>query len=92
MKTTTRIQLFAYVMLLISCVVGSAFACEAGHSVRSVDGDGKIVILEDGSVWEIDDGDTADTATWTTGTEIVVCDDKLINTDDDETVDATKIH
>jgi hypothetical protein len=59
--------------------------------VASPDAYGKIVILEDGSVWEIDDGDTVDTATWTAGTEIVVCDDKLINTDDDETVDATKI-
>lgn len=91
MKTTTRIQLFTCAALLFGCVVGSAFACEGGHSVRSVQGDGKIVILEDGSVWEVDDGDTADTATWTSGTEIVVCDDKLINTDDDETVDATKI-
>ena len=91
MKAKTRTQLFIYTALLLSYVASSALACESGHWVKSVQDDGKIVILEDGSVWEIDDGDTADTATWTSGTEIVVCDDKLINTDDDETVDAKKI-
>jgi len=91
MKAKTRTQLFIYTALLLSYVASSALACESGHWVKSVQDDGKIVILEDGSVWEIDDGDTADTATWLPQTEIVICDDKLINTDDDETVDAKKI-
>lgn len=66
-------------------------ACESGHSVRSVQADGKIVILEDGSVWEIDDADTVDSSLWLPMTEIVACDDKLINTEDDETVGAIRI-
>lgn len=69
----------------------TASACESGHWVKSVQADGKIVILEDGSVWEIDDTDTVDTSLWLPTTEIVICDDKLINTDDDETVGATRI-
>jgi len=78
-------------LTLFITVTVPVFACEAGHSVKSVHADGKIVILEDGTVWEIDDVDTVDTALWLPTTEIVVCDDKLINTDDDETVGARRI-
>ena len=91
MKTKLCDRILLCGALLLSGGIIPAFACESGHWVRSVQGDGKIVILEDGSVWEVDDGDTADTATWVPQTEIVVCDDKLINTDDDETVEATRI-
>ena len=76
---------------LAALIIPSAQACESGHWVKSVQADGKIVILEDGSVWEIDDADTVDTNLWLAMSEIVVCDDKLINTDDGETVDATRI-
>jgi hypothetical protein len=68
-----------------------ANACEAGHWVRSVSSNGQIVVLEDGSVWEVDSVDRIDSQLWLATTEIVVCDDKLVNTDDDETVGATKI-
>lgn len=91
MKANSRARLLILTALALGCLAESALACESGHWVKSVQADGKIVILEDGSVWEIDDGDTADTETWVPQTEIVVCDDKLINTDDDETVDATRI-
>lgn len=65
--------------------------CEAGYTIDSVLNDGKIITLNDGSVWEVDDADTADSATWVSGDEIVVCSGKLVNTDEDETVDATRI-
>lgn len=65
--------------------------CEAGHWVESVSNDGQIVKLEDGSIWEVDAVDAIDSALWLPTTEIVVCDDKLINTDDNETVSATRI-
>jgi hypothetical protein len=56
-----------------------------------VSDDGEIVKLEDGSVWEVDAGDTVDSALWLPATEIIACDGKLINTDDNEKVSATRI-
>ena len=72
-------------------LTGSASACEADHWIESVSADGRIVILEDDSVWEVDPADRVDSMLWLPTTEIVVCDDKLINTDDDETIDAVQI-
>lgn len=86
-----RLDIKAVAVLIITLTAEIAAACESGHWVKSVQADGKIVILEDGSVWEVDDAETVDTRLWLPTTEIVVCDDKLINTDDDETVDAMRI-
>lgn len=77
--------------LSMTYAAGSPSACEGDHWVDSVEDDGKVVILEDGSAWEIDDGDTADTSTWISQTELIICGTKLIDTDDDETVDATRV-
>jgi mRNA degradation ribonuclease J1/J2 len=91
-QTTSAKRLAVALSIAALCLVPIlGLACESGHWVKSVQADGKIVILEGGSVWEIDDSDVADTATWVPMSEIVVCDDKLINTDDDETVEATRI-
>jgi len=49
------------------------------------------VILEDGSVWEIDEVDRIDTRLWLPTTNITACDDKLINIDDKEVVDAKRL-
>jgi hypothetical protein len=60
----------------------------SGHWVKSKTDDGSIVILEDGSVWEIDPFDQIDTALWLPMTEITVVEMTggylLINTDDGE--------
>jgi hypothetical protein len=56
-----------------------------------VSDDGEIVKLEDGSIWEVDASDAIDSALWLPTTEIVACDGKLINTDDNEKVSATQI-
>ncbi len=53
--------------------------------------DGQIIKLEDGSIWEVDDADTVDSALWLPTTDIVACDAKLINTEDNETVSATRL-
>jgi hypothetical protein len=65
--------------------------CEAGHWVESVSSDGQIVKLEDGSIWEVDPIDRIDAMLWLPVSEIVACADKLINTDDNETVSARRI-
>jgi hypothetical protein len=68
-----------------------ASGCDSGHWVQSVANDGQIVILEDSSVWEIDLVDRVDTMLWLPTTEIVACEDKLINTDDSETAGAVRL-
>lgn len=57
----------------------------------SVTSDGQIVKLEDGSIWEVDLVDAIDSMLWLPTTDIIACDDKLINTDDNETVSARRI-
>lgn len=70
---------------------GYSLGCEDGHWIDSVSDDGTIVKLEDGSVWDIDAVDAIDSALWLPTTEIVACDDKLINTDDNEKVAARRL-
>jgi hypothetical protein len=69
----------------------SSSGCESGHWVDSVSNDGQIVKLEDGSIWEVDAVDAIDSSLWLPTTDIVACEDKLINTEDNETVSATRI-
>ena len=66
-------------------------SCESGHWIDSVMGDGSVIKLEDGSLWQVDDADTADSSTWVEATDIVVCDGKLINTEDNESVEAERL-
>lgn len=70
---------------------GGSSGCEDGHWIESVSSDGTIVKLEDGSVWEVDAVDAIDSALWLPTTDIIACDDKLINTDDSETVSASRL-
>jgi hypothetical protein len=69
----------------------SSRGCVSGHWVDSVSDDGDIVKLEDGSVWEISAVDTVDSMLWLPTTDIIACDDKLINTEDNETVEAVRL-
>ena len=65
-----------------------------GHWVKKVSNNGKIVFLEDGSIWEISPIDIIYTMLWLPITEIYVMENqgvypyKLINTDDGETAEA----
>lgn len=65
--------------------------CETGHWVDSVSNSGEIVKLEDGSIWQVDLVDRIDTMLWLPITDIIVCDDRLINADDNETVQARRL-
>jgi len=78
---------------LMSATVRPAVAagCDSGHMVETVSDDGSILKLEDGSVWSIALPDQADVAVWLPSTDIVICDGRLINTDDAETADAEPV-
>ena len=86
-----NLKYFTAALAALALSTGTAAACEDGHWIESVSSDGRIVILEDGSVWEVDPVDRIDSMLWLPVSEIVACDDKLINTDDGETVDAMRI-
>jgi len=64
------------------------------HWIQNVASGGKIIILEDGSVWEVSPIDIIYSAIWLPISNIVVVEDfgsypyKLINTDDGEKVNA----
>jgi len=65
--------------------------CETGHWVKSVSDDGGMVALEDGSVWRVSGTDTVDTFTWLPTEDVIVCDGKLVNTDSNDTVEASRL-
>jgi hypothetical protein len=71
--------------------VGSGTACESGHWIEGVMSDGEFVKLEDGSLWKVVGGDEITSALWLPTTEIVVCNGKLLNTDDNESIEAERI-
>lgn len=69
-------------------ITGRSTICDSGHWINSVGDSGRIVILENMEVWEIDAVDRIDTMLWLPVTNITVCDGQLINTDDGEVVGA----
>ena len=65
----------------------------SGHWISSNDSDGAVITLEDGSMWQINSVDQADTALWLPITDITIVRAKspigdykyeLIDTEDDE--------
>ena len=65
--------------------------CETDHWIDSVSSDGGIIKLEDGSIWQVNVIDRITSTLWLPISDIVACDDKLINTDDNESVEATRL-
>jgi hypothetical protein len=70
-------------------IVGTVQACESGLSITANLADGKIIKLDDGSVWKV--FDTVDSSLWSVGDDVLACDDRLVNIDEDEEVEATRI-
>lgn len=66
--------------------------CESGHWIDAVEGDGRIIRLEDGSLWQVSDVDTVTTSIWLPVSEIVVCNGKMINVDDNESAEVTPLN
>ena len=47
--------------------------------------------LEDGSLWEVDPIDTVTSSIWLPVSDIIICGNRLINEDDNETVHARRL-
>jgi hypothetical protein len=65
--------------------------CIDGHWISSVSGNGQIVVLEDGTVWEIDAVDTIDTMLWLPTENVLICGSRMINIRNGKAVRATRL-
>jgi hypothetical protein len=88
MKLTAALTAAA---LAAAAIATPASGCETGHWINKVLDHGHIVILEDHSTWEIDYSDRINSGLWLTTSNVVVCDDKLINVDDGNAVRARRL-
>jgi hypothetical protein len=66
------------------------------HSQETNASDGSIIVLDDGSIWEVESGDQSTASTWTDSSAITVNEGtastyELVNTDEHETVHANYI-
>ena len=88
-----RILGIVWLCASLSAVAGtSAHACEDGHWIDEVLADGQILKLEDGSLWKVGAVDAVTSSIWLPVSNVIVCDDKIANVDDGETVHARRIH
>jgi len=67
-----------------------SFSCEDGHWIMSILGNGAIIQLEDGSIWQIDSIDSFTSSMWFPLSNINICGSYLINTDNGEKVSVLK--
>ena len=59
-------------------------------TISEIKYDGRLVVLDDGSHWAVDDGDTYTTDGWFVGDEIVVINGRMYRLDELESVEVTK--
>jgi DNA-directed RNA polymerase subunit RPC12/RpoP len=59
-------------------------------SIDEIKYDGHLVVLDDGSRWEVDDGDTYTTDGWCEGDEVFVINGRMYRLDELESVEVTK--
>jgi hypothetical protein len=83
-----RKLLLAVVAAASATLAVQAYACDEA-SVEHVSSTGAIIELDDGTTWEVSPGDRATVSTWE-GDDVLVCDDKMINKSDGETVHVTE--
>ena len=69
----------------------SPSSCSEGHWIKSNTKNGEIIILEDDSVWQVDDIDRITSSLWLPISDITVCDSIMINIDDGEKVKVIKL-
>ena len=65
------------------------FKCEEGI-IEEIKYDGHILVMEDGTRWEVDDTDTYTATLWDAGDHIVVFDGRMFKLDDSESVAVEK--
>jgi len=64
--------------------------CDAHHWISAVSDGGRILILEDGSIWAVNAVDVVTSSIWLPISNVSVCGNKIINLDDGEAVGASR--
>jgi hypothetical protein len=82
-----RVRTLAAIVPLL-LLAPPALACEDGLSIQEVSSGGSIVILDDGSVWEMTAGNASG---WSEGDDDVVCGKEIINTSENEKLDVQRL-
>lgn len=79
--------------LLLASQLGRAFACDE-DTIDSVSGDGAIITMLSGHVYQVDGADQVDTSVWLSTEDVVICFDganryKIVNKEENgETAEA----
>lgn len=79
-------------LLIFGLLFTLAASAAEEHYIRS-NNDGEIIVLEDGSVWQVDSYDRYNSRYWMNSADVIITDaeDKMINIDDDESVGVRRI-
>lgn len=76
-------KLIALELLLLGLLCTPAAAGCEQDTIRSVVDDGGVIVLLSGQIYQVDSVDKIDSALWLTAEDVLVCDDKMINIDED---------
>lgn len=68
-----------------------AMNCIDGHSLASVSSNGQVIILLDGSIWEIDIVDAIQSMLWLPADNLLICGNRILNVRDGKSATATRI-
>lgn len=79
------------VALFFYSTLGRTQSCETGHWIDAVMADGEIIKLEDGSLWQVDSVDMITSGLWLPISDVLICGDHMINTDDNESVGVRRL-
>jgi hypothetical protein len=85
-----------FMLFVCTClffIISKSYACESGHWLTNVFADGEIIVLEDGSKWQVDAADKINTSLWLPTENIIICPEEgyLINVDDNEQASVTQL-
>ena len=65
--------------------------CTTGHWVQSVSSDGRIVLLNDHTIWEVDAADAIDAMLWVPSDDVIECGNRLIHKQDAQVIGARRV-
>jgi hypothetical protein len=77
-----RIRLFIAGITALFLATGTAHACDEA-SIDHISANGDIIELDDGTEWEVSPGDQTTVLSWSEGDDVLVCNNKIINKDED---------
>jgi len=74
----------AVALALMAAPGAVSAACESGHWIEDVSSSGRVITLEDESIWKVLGGDEVYSSLWLPTESVLVCPDgTIINTDVD---------